>query len=117
MTVSEYNQTVDKYSDNLYRFVLKNIKDEDKAKDIVQDTYIKFWEKKENVDVTKIKSYLTIQSVCVIDLDSMKTCLYLLDSVYGFRTSPNPSYALGSWHTTMHLRMNFLDSAMKLLTL
>lgn len=58
MTVSEYNQTVDKYSDNLYRFVLKNIKDEDKAKDIVQDTYIKFWEKKENVDVTKIKSYL-----------------------------------------------------------
>ena len=37
MTVSEYNQTVDKYSDNLYRFVLKNIKDEDKAKDIVQD--------------------------------------------------------------------------------
>lgn len=58
MTVNEYNQTVDKYSDNLYRFVLKNIKDEDKAKDIVQDTYLKFWEKKDNVDQTKIKSYL-----------------------------------------------------------
>ncbi len=58
MTVKEYNQSVDDYSDNLYRFVLKNIKDEEKAKDIVQDTYIKFWEKKDDVDSNKIKSYL-----------------------------------------------------------
>jgi RNA polymerase sigma factor (sigma-70 family) len=58
MTVKEYNESVDKYSDNLFRFVLKNIKDEDKAKDIVQDTYVKFWEKKDGVDVAKIKSYL-----------------------------------------------------------
>ncbi|PCJ24796.1 MAG: RNA polymerase subunit sigma-24 [Flavobacteriales bacterium] len=58
MTVAEYNESVDQYSDNLYRFIIKNIKDEDKAKDIVQDTYLKFWEKKDNVDLTKIKSYL-----------------------------------------------------------
>ncbi len=58
MTVKEYNQSVDSYSDNLFRFVLKNIKDEEKAKDIVQDTYVKFWEKRDNVDVNKIKSYL-----------------------------------------------------------
>ena len=58
MTVKEYNKTVDDYSDNLYRFVLKNIKDEAKAQDIVQDTYVKFWEKKDDVDVTKVKSYL-----------------------------------------------------------
>jgi len=58
MTVKEYNESVDKYSDNLYRFILKNIKDEHKAKDIVQDTYVKFWEKKDDVNVAKIKSYL-----------------------------------------------------------
>lgn len=58
MTVKEYNKTVDLYSDNLYRFVLKNIKDEAKAQDIVQDTYVKFWEKKDDVDEKKIKSYL-----------------------------------------------------------
>ncbi|MBL4594766.1 MAG: RNA polymerase sigma factor [Flavobacteriales bacterium] len=58
MTVTKYNESVDIYSDNLYRFVLKNIKDEDKAKDIVQDTYMKFWEKKDNVNEAKIKSYL-----------------------------------------------------------
>ncbi len=58
MTVSEYNESVDQFSDNLYRFVLKNIKDSDKAKDIVQDTFMKFWEKKDNVELKKIKSYL-----------------------------------------------------------
>lgn len=58
MTVKEYNKSVDDYSDNLYRFVLKNIRDDAKAQDIVQDTYVKFWEKKDDVDVTKIKSYL-----------------------------------------------------------
>ena len=58
MTIEEYNNSVDQYSDNLYRFVLKNIKDDEKAKDIVQDTYVKFWEKKDNVDLSKIKSYL-----------------------------------------------------------
>jgi RNA polymerase sigma-70 factor (ECF subfamily) len=58
MTISEYNESVESYSDNLYRFVLKNIKDIDKAKDIVQDTFLKFWEKRDNVDVSKSKSYL-----------------------------------------------------------
>ncbi len=28
MTVEEYNKAVDTYADNLYRFVLKNLKDE-----------------------------------------------------------------------------------------
>ena len=46
MTVEEFNKTVDLYADNLYRFILKNIKDEEKARDIVQDTY----EKQEIVD-------------------------------------------------------------------
>ena len=49
---------MDDYSDNLYRFVLKNIKDEDKAKDIIQDTFEKFWNKKDSVQEGKEKSYL-----------------------------------------------------------
>jgi len=58
MTVEEYNQTVDHYSDGVYRFVLKNIKDEDKAKDIVQDTFEKLWKKHDGVNYQKVKSYL-----------------------------------------------------------
>jgi RNA polymerase sigma factor (sigma-70 family) len=58
MNVSEYNTSVDEYSDGIYRFILKQIKDKDKAKDIVQDTYIKLWNKHEDVQAEKVKSYL-----------------------------------------------------------
>lgn len=58
MNVKEYNNCVELYSDRVYRFVVKNLKDEDAANDIVQDTYLKLWEKRENVDSEKAKSYI-----------------------------------------------------------
>jgi RNA polymerase sigma-70 factor (ECF subfamily) len=58
MTVEEYNKSVDLYSDGVYRFILKNIKDEDEAKDVVQDTYEKLWVKSSEVTYAKVKSYL-----------------------------------------------------------
>jgi RNA polymerase sigma factor (sigma-70 family) len=58
MTTEEYNQCVDKFSDGVYRFVLHNIRDEDKAKDIVQDSFIKMWEKSGDIEYKKGRSYL-----------------------------------------------------------
>lgn len=58
MTVKEYNNIVDQWANNIYRFVLSNAKDEDVAKDVVQDTFEKFWIKKDTVDMRKAKSYL-----------------------------------------------------------
>ncbi len=58
MTVKDYNKAVEDYSNGIYRFILKNIKDRDKAQDVVQDTFEKCWIKRETVDGTKVKSYL-----------------------------------------------------------
>lgn len=58
MNSKEYNQAVDLYSDNVYRFILKNIRDEERARDIVQDTYEKLWRNAPNVNAEKVKSYL-----------------------------------------------------------
>ena len=58
MTVEEFNNCVDLYADNLYRFILKNIKDRDKARDVVQDTYEKLWLKVSDVQSTNAKSYM-----------------------------------------------------------
>ena len=58
MTVEEYNQCVENHSDGLYRFILKNIRDREKAEDIVQDSYEKLWRKLKEVDYQKSKSYL-----------------------------------------------------------
>lgn len=58
MTANEYNTCVDQYADGVYRFILKNIKDRDKARDIVQDAFEKLWLKVSEVDAAKAKSYL-----------------------------------------------------------
>jgi RNA polymerase sigma factor (sigma-70 family) len=58
MTAAEYNLCVEKFADAIYRFVLKNIKDEEKAKDIIQDTFEKLWIKLSTVSFEKSKSYL-----------------------------------------------------------
>jgi RNA polymerase sigma-70 factor (ECF subfamily) len=58
MTVEEYNKSVDLFSDNVYRFILKNVKDKAMARDIVQDSYEKLWINHENVQFLKVKSYL-----------------------------------------------------------
>lgn len=58
MNVKEYNQSVDWYSDHVFRFILKNIKDQERARDIVQDSYEKLWRNAENVNFGKVKSYL-----------------------------------------------------------
>lgn len=58
MTEEDYNRCVEKHADNVYRFVLKNIKDEDKASDIVQDAYEKMWRHRDGINPDKAKSYL-----------------------------------------------------------
>ncbi|MEZ4798841.1 MAG: RNA polymerase sigma factor [Flavobacteriales bacterium] len=58
MTTTEFNKCVDLHSDGLYRFLLKNVKDSDKAQDLVQETFTKLWLKVEEVSFEKAKSYL-----------------------------------------------------------
>ena len=58
MTRNEYNHCVDEYADGLYRFILKNLRDKEKARDIVQEAFTKVWVKKDEVDVSKSKPYL-----------------------------------------------------------
>lgn len=58
MTPAQYNSCVDDHADGVYRFILHNIRDEDDAKDIVQDAFEKFWKQHENVQFEKAKSYI-----------------------------------------------------------
>lgn len=68
MNAKEYNTAVDTYSDNVYRFVLKHLKNEMSAKDIVQDTFMKVWLKHEEIQADKVKSYLfTTAYHCLVD--------------------------------------------------
>lgn len=58
MTEKEYNDCVNTYADNVYRFILKNLRHEEDARDVVQTAFEKMWRNREDVDAQKCKSYL-----------------------------------------------------------
>lgn len=58
MTEKEYNDCVTEYADNVYRFILKNLRHEEDARDVVQTTFEKIWIHREEIDASKSKSYL-----------------------------------------------------------
>jgi RNA polymerase sigma factor (sigma-70 family) len=53
-----YNNCVMLHADAVYRFVLKQLRDEHAARDIVQDSFEKLWMKHMEVKEEKAKSYL-----------------------------------------------------------
>ena len=58
MTVIEYNSSVDLYADGIYRFAVKHLRDEELAKDVVQESFARLWVKVDEVEGAKAKSYL-----------------------------------------------------------
>jgi RNA polymerase sigma factor (sigma-70 family) len=58
MTEKEYNECVTNYADNVYRFILKNLRHEEDARDVVQSAYEKLWKNCREVEAAKSKSYL-----------------------------------------------------------
>lgn len=58
MTRYEYNTIVDEYSDRLYRYVLKTMKDADASMDIVQESFEKLWKNIEKVEFEKAGPWL-----------------------------------------------------------
>lgn len=58
MNTREYNNCIDQYADGVFRFILKNIRNEEIARDVVQDAFLKMWEKASTITASKAKSYL-----------------------------------------------------------
>jgi RNA polymerase sigma factor (sigma-70 family) len=58
MTVKEYNRAVEEFADSVYRFILGNIKDEDRSNDIVQDSFEKLWRNVVEIEFGVAKSWL-----------------------------------------------------------
>ena len=58
MNTNEYNEAVDLWSDRVFGYVLKLVRDTALAEDIVQDVYEKLWKRKDEVQSEKAKAYL-----------------------------------------------------------
>jgi RNA polymerase sigma factor (sigma-70 family) len=58
MTEKDYNECVSDHADNVYRFILKNIRHEEDARDIVQTAFEKLWKNRQEVEAARCRSYL-----------------------------------------------------------
>lgn len=58
MTEKEYNDCVDKYSDGVFAYLVRNMQDEDSAKDVLQDSFLSLWKNRAKVETEKAKSFL-----------------------------------------------------------
>lgn len=58
MTEQEYNQCVGDHADSVYRFILKNLRHPEDARDIIQSAFEKMWAVRDTVDGTRSKSFL-----------------------------------------------------------
>jgi RNA polymerase sigma factor (sigma-70 family) len=58
MTEKEYNDCVNLYADGVFRFIVKNLRHEEDARDVVQSAFEKLWRARAEVDNSKCKSFL-----------------------------------------------------------
>lgn len=68
MTEKEYNDCVTNHADNVYRFIVKNLRHAEDARDVVQTAFEKLWRNRAEVESERSKSYLfTIAYNAMID--------------------------------------------------
>ena len=58
MTEKEYNNCVNLYADNVFRFIVKNLRNQEDSKDVVQTAFEKLWKNRDTIETEKSKSYL-----------------------------------------------------------
>jgi RNA polymerase sigma factor (sigma-70 family) len=58
MTLTEFNRSVDEFSDSVFRFIRGSLRDEARADDIVQDAYEKLWRNVAEIEYPVVKSWL-----------------------------------------------------------
>lgn len=82
MNVTEFNHIVDQYSDRLYRYVLKTMREPDGSQDIVQDSFEKLWNRRNDIEPDKAGAWLYRTSYnAVIDVKRKDGRLSFPDSM------------------------------------
>jgi RNA polymerase sigma-70 factor (ECF subfamily) len=58
LTPETYHAIVDQHADALFRFILRQVRDRDLARDLVQESFMRSWLKADRVCADKARSYL-----------------------------------------------------------
>src|SRR3569623_740200 len=116
MTEREYNECVNQYADNVFRFIVKNLRHEEDARDIVQTAFEKLWRNRDGVDNDKCKSYLfTVAYNQMID-HIRKVKRILLKDEFTAETRVH-SYQVNDMKKNLQEALNRLSDTQKILVM
>jgi len=88
MTVEEYNRSVEVYADSVYRFIRADLKDDDRAHDIVQDSYERLWRHVAEIEFPVAKSWLFSTAYhAMIDIIRKEKRMTVIEDYHEFETA------------------------------
>lgn len=94
MTTKEYNLIVEQYADRLYRYILKNVRDTERANDLVQDSFEKLWRNCRDISFSKAKSYLfSIAHNTLVDMIRKENRMIVTDTSEMLEVSHSRQYS------------------------
>ena len=116
MTEREYNDCVNQHADGVFRFIVKNLRHEEDARDIVQTAFEKLWRNRDVVEEQKSKSYLfTVAYNQLIDhIRKVKRIQLKEDFSTSGRVAHQPS---GDMKKALHDALNRLSETQKSLVM
>jgi len=116
MTVKEYNRSVEEYSDSVFRFIRSNLKDEERANDIVQDSYEKLWRNVTEIEYPVVKSWLfTTAYHAMIDIIRKENRMTALEDSFENEWTSESQYS--DLNEILHLALERLPEKQKSLVL
>ena len=112
MSLEAFESRVLPVKDKLYRFTLRILKNEDEAKDVVQETMIKVWNKRD-----EMHTYENIEAWCMrvahnLSLDKLKAKhkrSVNLDSAYELHSNNQSPYSSAEQSDTMQAVYNYIN--------
>jgi RNA polymerase sigma-70 factor (ECF subfamily) len=95
----------------LFRFIYFKSKDEQLSQDIVQDAFVKYWDKMESISPGKEKSYLftTAKNLWLNTIEHNKVRLKHQESHLNENTSPTPLFELEASEFKIKLEQALAD--------
>jgi RNA polymerase sigma factor (sigma-70 family) len=94
MTTGEYNQLVKDHANGLYRYVQRNVRDRERAHDLVQDSFEKLWRNRSEIAYSKAKSYLfSIAHNTLVDMIRKENRQIVMDAADMPQVAQNSGYS------------------------
>ena len=113
MTVKEYNRSVEEYADSVYRFIRGNMKDEERANDIVQDSYERLWRQVTEIEYPVVKSWLFSTAYHImIDIIRKEKRMTILEPVHEKELIYEPQFS--DLNEILHSALNRLPEQQKI---